>query len=67
MDEVLECPKCKNQSWIIGTSGTRCYKCNYLIPGGPKCPHCQREFDYPIPEKENGQTKYFCPHCGGEL
>ncbi len=24
MDEVITCPKCCKQVWIIGTSGTRC-------------------------------------------
>lgn len=31
MDEVITCPKCKHQEWVIGTSGTRCGKCNYWL------------------------------------
>ena len=30
MDEVITC-NCGNQSWIIGTSGTRCSRCGYKL------------------------------------
>lgn len=34
MDEVITCPKCCNQTWVIGTSGTRCGKCAYWLEPG---------------------------------
>lgn len=33
MDEVITCI-CKNQAWVIGTSGTRCSKCGYWLNDG---------------------------------
>ncbi len=34
MDEVITCPKCVNQTWTIGTSGTRCGKCGFWLEPG---------------------------------
>lgn len=31
MDEVITCPECGGQSWVIGQSGTRCCKCNWCL------------------------------------
>ncbi len=31
MDEVITCPTCGGQTWVIGTSGTRCAKCDWWL------------------------------------
>ena len=31
MDEVVTC-RCGNQSWVIGTAGIRCSKCELALP-----------------------------------
>jgi len=31
MDEAIEC-KCGSTGWVIGTSGTRCFRCSYWLP-----------------------------------
>ena len=36
MDEVIQCPRCKGSTWVVGASGVRCPGCAWWFPYGTK-------------------------------